>query len=412
MGCNLKRKILKMVIDDLLFEDMSYGIYDRPGPVEELDSDYDVTVKPEVPLIPTSLMSVQLADERPPIEDDEYVPTSVSDLRSASSAIAALVPPDQVEAFYRRIIELLDDVQVSDVSDSVAKSTQEIEEDTPVEPGDVSKDVKEARRRIERLLEVYWGDIKLGRHDDPDDDDMSDMDTPDPVEVSVTDEKTVLAKLAKEFGYSGVPGIRQALQRLFSLIKYLLVKVGPDAIETMMGTVVPEYVNLSVDLGLIDEEDATALMMSPVYVRELDSFRYYYNSLYRPVYKKLKSEAEKSAKQMILDLGIPKEVQDTVFNQVTGGAARKDSTIASKLKKKMSPDEVRDVLNLVRDNYTNIKGELDKIPEDLLDRTHDHVDRMGDKKKKNILLKSFGHTQEFQKKETGGKKSSRRRKKK
>ena len=115
----MKRATLNKVIDALLFEDIAYGIYDRPAYTGAItpggkgkDDEAETTVPSEVPLAPikpTEMMSGQLAHEKPPIEDDEYKPTSVADLARASQAIAELVPKDQIDFFYQSLHTLLDD---------------------------------------------------------------------------------------------------------------------------------------------------------------------------------------------------------------------------------------------------------------------------------------------------------------
>lgn len=437
----IKRSALEKAIRSALFEDITYhmpdvayGIHDRPGPKEDTDADFKPTVPPAVPLKPTEMMSTQLTDEKPPIEDDNYKPTSVADLRHAASAIAALVPPDKVEQFYMRMQNILDDAQTDDASEKTVRSKQvqtEIEDDE--EEGMIlRKESKAAKVRkiseaIHRLAKVIregnWGDEPLGAgdertrlrskydpeysrskyYDESDYEDVSDVEEEETVSAPVEDtDDNILAQLAKDYGYGGgANSMRQALQRLFKLMNYLITKIGVSNVENMMGTVVPEFVNTAVEMGILEPEDATDLMTNPRHVRELDSFRYYFNELYRPVYQKLRSAAEKSAKAKIEALGIPKAIQDTVFNQATGGSERKMSTIVKRLDAaKLSPQQKGKALETVRDNFVAIQKELSNIPASLLDDVHNQVDRMGDKKKQEIILKAFGLTAQWQDEES------------
>ena len=134
----MKRTTLNKVIDSLLFEDIAYGIYDRPAYTGSItpggkgdDEDDEITVPSEVPLAPikpTEMMSGQLAHEKPPVEDEEYKPTSVADLSRAAQAIAELVPGDQIEFFYQSLHKLLDD--------SVEKSNSQEHEDSLADHND------------------------------------------------------------------------------------------------------------------------------------------------------------------------------------------------------------------------------------------------------------------------------------
>ena len=433
----IKRSTLEKAIQAALFEDITYhmpdvayGIYDRPGPKEETDPNFKPTVSPSVPLKPTELMSTQLTDERPPIEDDEYAPTSVSDLRKAASALAALVPPDHVEQFYRKLQKLIDETEIEDASDKTVRSQQvqsEIEDDEELEVVMKSEsrirsvDMKRVSKAIGRLAKVikesgvgddrsrlrspYDPEYSRSKYyDEPEYEDFSDVEEETTQAAPSEDiDEQILKQLALEYGFgSDANAMRQALHRLFKLMNYLITKIGVSNIENMMGTVVPEFVNTAAEIGVIEPEDATDLMTNPRHVRELDSFRFYFNELYRPVYQKLRSAAEKSARARIESLGIPKAIQDTVFNQATGGAERKMSTIVRRLDAaKVTPEQKKKALTLVNDNFVSIQKELANIPATLLDDVHSEVDRMGDNKKQKIVLKAFGLTSQWQDQEAG-----------
>jgi hypothetical protein len=402
----MKKSTLDRAIDALLFEadtigmpDVVYGIYDRPGPTGETDPDFEPTVPPEVPLKPTEMMSGQLAVERPPIEDEDYAPTTVSDLRQAAAAIAGLVPPDQVEKFYRQSLELLDKMEEEEMSKNVAKPAQVAAEEEALK--------SEGRARLERLLEALgdddpmsprYGERVRGRHSrslkgwqtsgvEEEVPFLDDEPAPPP---ATEDEDRALDRLAKEFGYAGAPGLRQELNRLFTLMDYLVNKVGLQRVEDLMGTVVPEFVEHATDLGLFDREDAVVLMANPKLVRELDSFRYYFNSLYRPVYKKLLSDKEKEVRQEIADLGVPKAALDSVYYQVAGTSARKDSTIA----KKLPPKQAKEILSTVSQNFGRLQRQMNDMPDTLLDLTHEKIDSMGDDKKRKMVIDAFNRAGE------------------
>jgi hypothetical protein len=410
----MKKSTLDRAIDALLFEadtigmpDIVYGIYDRPGPTGETDPDFEPTVPPEVPLKPTEMMAGQLANERPPIEDEDYAPTTVSDLRQAAQAIAGLVPPDQVEKFYRQSLELLDKMEEEEMSKNVAKPAQVAAEEEALK----SESRRARRARLSRLLEALddddpmsprYGERMRGRHSrtlkgwqsSGVEEEVPFLDDePEPAPASPADEAQVLAALAKEFGYAGPSGLRQGLNRLYTLIDYLVNKVGLQRVEDLMGTVVPEFVEYATDLRLFDRKDAVVLMANPKLVRELDSFRYYFNGLYRPVYKKLLSDKEKEVRQKIADLGVPKAALDSVFNQVSGKSARKDSTIAKNLQN-LPPRKAKEILSMVSQNFADLQRQMNDIPDTLLDLTHEKIDSMGDddkvaRKKKEAVIDAF-----------------------
>lgn len=64
--------------------------------------------KSESPITASPHMATQLSVEEPPVEDENYVPASISELKAAAARIAQEVPPDQVEGYYRALHRLLD----------------------------------------------------------------------------------------------------------------------------------------------------------------------------------------------------------------------------------------------------------------------------------------------------------------
>jgi len=60
------------------------------------------------PIAPSGQMATQLSVEEPPVDDPDFVPSSIRELRSAAARISQEVPPEQVEFFYRSLHKLLD----------------------------------------------------------------------------------------------------------------------------------------------------------------------------------------------------------------------------------------------------------------------------------------------------------------
>ena len=63
----------------------------------------------DAPIKPSAHMSTQLSEAEPPVGDEDYVPANTNELRSAAAVISKEVPDSQVEYFYRKLHELLDD---------------------------------------------------------------------------------------------------------------------------------------------------------------------------------------------------------------------------------------------------------------------------------------------------------------
>ena len=63
----------------------------------------------EGPILPNPQMAVQLSEDVPPVNDPEYIPANLEELSRSASVIANEVPGDQIEFFYRKLHELLDE---------------------------------------------------------------------------------------------------------------------------------------------------------------------------------------------------------------------------------------------------------------------------------------------------------------
>lgn len=427
----MKSKTLNRIINSLLFEadvvgmpDMVYGVYDRPGPKNHSDPNFKPTVQPEIPLKPTEMMSNQLAVEKPPIEDDEYAPTSVSDLRQAMSAVASLVPPDQVERFYRRAMDLLDEMEEEDMSKKVEKPLQvAAEEETEVK----SESARRHRRRtLQTLLEAMEDEslysTRTGErlrspldpqyaqgkyHVDPyaaqDEEMLGDEELPK--SPASEDDDTILAQMSKIFGYSGPSGMRQSIQRTIDLVKYLVEKVGAGKLESAMRSYIPEFLDLAVETGQFSEDDAKILKTAnPDYVREeLDAFKIYFNDLYSQSYREILKEKEMEIRDELRKLGIPEKASDTAYYQVIGASSRKDTTLEKgMLSAGMSPTEIVKILKAFGSAFPKLKKMANEKAGDLFTRAGKRSKELSADEKQRMVLKAFRGAQKFKRAELSG----------
>ena len=97
MQVKIKKSILIDFLKSKLNEDISSAEYNTVLGEEE-----------ESPIEPVEMMATQLAVEKPPVEDPEYVPSSITALANSASALSLEVPPRQIEWFYRKLHRLLD----------------------------------------------------------------------------------------------------------------------------------------------------------------------------------------------------------------------------------------------------------------------------------------------------------------
>lgn len=100
MQVKVKKSILFNLLKDKLNENRTN---DNPG--GNFINPFDRGVPP---IEASSHMAMQLSEEEPPVADENYVPASIRELRSAASRIAEEVPPEQIEYYYRALHRLLD----------------------------------------------------------------------------------------------------------------------------------------------------------------------------------------------------------------------------------------------------------------------------------------------------------------
>ena len=117
---------LQEAVRKILFEDTwnKYGSEYMSHP-----ADQETTVPDNLPVIPTDLMANQLAVERPPIEDEEFIPDGVEELSRAAAALATQVPPEEVPNFYDGIKKELEAANDRENNPETAESSGESEEE-------------------------------------------------------------------------------------------------------------------------------------------------------------------------------------------------------------------------------------------------------------------------------------------
>ena len=95
----MKESILRKRIRNLLFEDhwVANATDDKSAGKFTVDSD----VEQELPVSPSPQMPGQVSVDAPPIDDQEYIPSSSIDLAKAMYQLFKDCPQDQLEFVYR-----------------------------------------------------------------------------------------------------------------------------------------------------------------------------------------------------------------------------------------------------------------------------------------------------------------------
>jgi hypothetical protein len=376
---------------NIFLEDINYGMYDRPGPMGRIadEEEEESTVPGAVPVVPSPQMSNQVSVDRPPIEDEDYVPGSTEELSRAATAIAQLVPLDSTEFFYKQLHKLLDDA---------TDKANEVELDSLEDEEQEGEKVKESvvRKAIRKALlemitpedEAEFDEYRYGTH----------VIEPE-VEEEQASDGVSLEDLAKQFGYAGPPGVRQEIDRLTDRLQYFVAKIKPEDLAALTDYAVGEYTDTLGASGLIDPEDVEDLKKSPGVVKDLDSFRFFFvGSFVLPAYKQVVKAATKKVKSEISQLGIPKELQQTVFNQITGGASRNPALIKKKVNAlvqqgKLSAEEAVDLEEKIRVSREALQSASD-YSDDLVQKSLDRWQSTSKKTRIGMIKQAMEQTLE------------------
>ena len=101
MKVKVKKSVLFNLLKSKLTENRTYG--DNPG--GNFVHPFDIN---DGPVVPDAQMATQLSTAAPPVEDPEYVPATMRELRAAAERISQEVPSSQIEHFYRLLHKSLD----------------------------------------------------------------------------------------------------------------------------------------------------------------------------------------------------------------------------------------------------------------------------------------------------------------
>lgn len=102
----MKVKVKKKVLFDLLKKHLNEN---RTNNNPSGNFVFPLAVEEDLPIKQDNHMAMQYTVEAPPVDDPDYIPGSVVELKTAAARIAEEVPQDQIEYFYRELHKKLDD---------------------------------------------------------------------------------------------------------------------------------------------------------------------------------------------------------------------------------------------------------------------------------------------------------------
>jgi hypothetical protein len=329
MGVMVSEKALRNLLRDLLFEAVSSagpggtsqsramapgdfttgggvraGQFDRPLKQQSIPgADFESTLPEEMPIHASEMMGVQLAEERPPIEDPEYVPTNVAQLSLAAAAIAQQVPQAQVSYFYRQLHRVLDGAQGRENSGKTSETVEDVEEEE-VEV-EVEESIKRAVRQVIKEQEGLEGDGSDG--------------------ASYRELQTVT-------GHRAPSGVRQYIGRSVERLGYMQ-GIDQDDVDELIAYGVLELTDLLLDEGSIDDDDAAELKMNPQHVEEMDLFRnFLIDAIMLPAFYQVKRNAKKEVGAQLETTEIPATLHDRIKNFIVDDPERDEQKLLADVK--------------------------------------------------------------------------------
>ena len=404
MSVKVQRTALRNFLRKTLFEmdQMQYGIHDQPHQSRAQlgeEGESETTVPHEVPIEPAEMMATQLVDQRPPIEDDEFIPDNVDELSRSADALTRMVPSDKVADVYRKLQRIVDsaiDDHNSPGDTTVPKQRKDVQEES-------------LRRAIRLILSESpsWGDddeFSTGYNISDGEPDYAAMDDPP---VNNEPDGTGLDQLAGEYGYSGASGVRQDIERMLQRMKFVAEEVGVKEIDALRTHAVQEFIDTMRVNEYIDDEDVVELQQTPSVVSDLDSFRFFFVAAFvLPAYQEVKRTGRKAGEAELAKLDIPQKAHQTIMNQALGETPESMDKLEKKVLKVAvnagvdDADELDSMVDRLKKGFKNIKkaigsdkGGKDK---DFQRLAREKWDKQSKGRKAKVLAQALGETSAFQ----------------
>lgn len=364
--------------------DIAYGTFDRPGPNPEND------VKKAV--VPREMVATQLATDRPPIEDDDYVPSSISELAKAAAELAKLVPPDQVKKFYLQLKELADDSVERQEITTLDNNMQETKKSK------ILKMINEALDDLEGLDEPESKLVQKGREAVP---------YPDIIKAHPEEFEDI--KPGRR--YAAALG---AAQSGLGKLEAMLDQIPEEKLDKIQNLAKDEYIDLFEEVLGEDAapEDIADLKKLPPHVLYdmSDAYKFFYKAAFvmpaqddfDKAYRKTARDAVADVQAKLKPLKVPASALSTVVFQILGFSKRNPQEIKQKYVDAASAGEIRTnetemLYKQLMSKYADIEATAKKQMVDnrakaadaFIDASLDKYSKMSLEQKKILIQQAF-----------------------
>jgi hypothetical protein len=330
-------------------EDVAYGMFDRPGPTDSDEENFGVDDF-IVPVVPTEMVSTQLAVERPPIDDPEYIPNTSKSLALAVGELAKSVPEDQIQKFYETYRAMIEKI----LADATDNTEDEMTESNLRKR--VAAILREASAGGEEVLSKKEQEFLSRQFDD----EFGPAEEEEEFDEPEAPEETSLKDIADQTGFAGPSGVKNFLYKLLARIQQFS-NIPDDEFDALIEFGIEEYVDMLEQSGLVDAEDAAFMSKNRNHVSTLPSFKYFlFHAMILPTAKEIEKKSRDALKKQLDRIGLSANVQASVVNQLIGEVPRNDALIRSRLKAevdagKMKPAQARALADEIANKFSALQ---------------------------------------------------------
>jgi len=377
----MKYNKVQSVINSILFED-AYSV--RSTEDHKAGKQAAVTAKTvpkELPVSPDENVSLNSVVTRPPVEDDDYVPKTPSELSAAVKALSELLRSDEVAKVYAQIKDIVRDS--GKVTDS--RVNEAYDDDDGFELPDDSDMPEEFR-------------TGYSIEEEPDEEPEKFQPSKSSGEASLDD----LVKTGLMPGVSGESGAKQWLGRAGKKMAALQM-FDKDQIDQVKNFARDIWVGALEATKSIKPDEAEALRKSS-YTLTNPAFLSFLNmGFLEPAIKPVKVQRDREVKKEMAALDLPPQIENMVFSQTVGLSPQSHRKIRMKLNREFPDMNLQEMDDLVKKAKSFINSSSEKYQKeffasvDFLKAAKDAWNKKSTDEKMDITFAAIDESESFQK---------------
>ena len=301
----MKYEKIKKVVSQILFENS----LESESPVS---SSFDSTIPKELPLDPAETASLNSIVSRPPVEDEDYVPKTPSELSAAVKALSEMMSSDDIALAYAKIkSSLVIRSEKSSVSESVYDDYEGLE--LP-DDSDMPEEFRGAGYSIE----------------EPDD-----IEEPKNFQASKSSGEASLQDILDSGilpdDVKSISGAKSFEGRAKRNLAYRSV-FGAAAIEKAMRYALDIWVGALKADDRITDEQAKGFLQNARGSMDAPGFKAFFElGFMAPAMKPMRLARDKEVRKQMSALDVPPQLENMVFSQAVGLSPQNPSKIRLKL---------------------------------------------------------------------------------